>query len=84
MGNHTDELSKAPLVTTLLSARGNVSPEAKYFVSEWYRSEGIDKQYLYPTFARMEVTDIDVSDVPDQPGKKQGRIVYELDVQVGM
>ena len=85
MGNYDNELPKPKntLVATLRTARGSASPEAKLHVSRWYGSKGVEDQFMYAIVARLEATDLDVFDVPEQPGKKQARIIYELDVKKG-
>jgi hypothetical protein len=83
MQNHESELSQAPLVTTLRTAQGNASPEAKLYISKWYETKGVGKLYMYPILSNMEATEVDVSDIPEQPGKKKARVVFELDVREG-
>lgn len=83
MSDYASEFAQTTLGRTLRTARGSASPEAKQYVAKWYGGKGSSKQYIYPILSRMEATDIDVIDIADVPGKKQGRIVFELDVLEG-
>ncbi len=83
MFDHADEFAQTTLARTLRTARGSASQEAKEYVADWYGS-GSPRQYIYPILSRMEATDIDVLDIPEVPAKKQGRIIFEIDVEEGM
>ncbi|KAI0825809.1 HotDog domain-containing protein [Irpex lacteus] len=83
MFDHADEFAQTTLARTLRTARGSASQEAKEYVADWYGS-GSPRQYIYPILSRMEATDIDVLDILEVPGKKQGRIIFEIDVQEDM
>ncbi|KAI0092119.1 HotDog domain-containing protein [Irpex rosettiformis] len=84
MSDYASEFAKTTLGRSLRAARGNASPEAKEYVAKWYGGSGNSRQYIFPILSRMEATDVDVIDIPDIPGKKQGRIVFELSVEEDM
>ncbi|KAI0340838.1 hypothetical protein BDW22DRAFT_1430503 [Trametopsis cervina] len=84
MSSGSEVFSRSRLATSLREARGSASPEAKQAVGKWYGSRGTESQFIYPILSRMEATDVDVTELEDVPGKTQGRIVFEMDVQSDM
>ena len=84
MSDYASEFAKSILGQSLRTARGTASAEAKEYVAGWYGAKGNSRQYIYPILSRMEATDVDVIEISEVPGKKQGRIMFEVDVQEGV
>lgn len=68
---------------SMRNAKGNVSPEMRNKIAGWYRKGGEKNYFIHDILSRMEMTEMTIFDTPDEPTKKQGRVVFELDIELG-
>ena len=68
---------------TLPTTKSNISVENKDTIASWYIS-GVENQgFIKAQTRRLEVTEAHVFDTEGQPGRKEARLVCELDVTHG-
>ena len=74
-----DEVAK-----TIRGAKGNAPQEAKDLIAQWWVANAQGQGFGRSICQRLDVTDMQLFDNPEVPGKKEARMVFEIDVQKGM
>ena len=65
---------------TMRTAKGNVSQQTRDLVAGWWHEHTLGNGFGATILNQLEVTDMSVFDNAEIPGKKEGKIVYEVDV----
>lgn len=78
---HTSKLDK--VADTIRAAKGNVSQEHKDLIAHWWVSNSQGQGFGRSVCEKLEVTDMQVFDNPEVPGKKETRMLFEIEVQRG-
>ena len=82
-----DEAFKEKMVvvsSTIRAAKGNVPQELKDLVAQWWLQNAQGQGFGRPICEKLFVTEMQLFDNPEVPGKKEARVVFEIDVQEGM
>lgn len=78
---HTDNLDS--VAETIRSAKGNVSQEHKDLIAHWWVSNSQGQGFGRSVCASLVITEMHVFDNPEVRGKKEARMVFEIDVKKG-
>ena len=70
-------------VKTLPLAKSNISTDKRDLLATWYASKVKDQGFMREETRRLEATEVFLFDSPDQPGRKEAKLVCELDVTHG-
>ncbi|THG97003.1 hypothetical protein EW026_g4925 [Hermanssonia centrifuga] len=65
------------------SAKGNVPQSIKDSLAEWYSGAADLHRFAAPIARRLEATEMSVYDKTEEPGKKEAKMVFEIDVTEG-
>ncbi|PSR78328.1 hypothetical protein PHLCEN_2v7450 [Hermanssonia centrifuga] len=69
---------------TMRSAKGNVPQSIKDSLAEWYSGAADLHRFAAPIARRLEATEMSVYDKTEEPGKKEAKMVFEIDVTEDM
>lgn len=75
--------SETLLGPTMRSAKGNVPQSIKDSLAEWYSGAAELQRFAAPIARRLEATEMSVYDKTEEPGKKEAKMVFEIDVTEG-
>ena len=70
-------------IASLSNVKGNVPDEDKRQLARWYAGAVERQGFARDIAKRLEATEMSVYDKAEEPGKKEARLVFELDVQEG-
>ncbi|KAJ3550417.1 hypothetical protein NM688_g5083 [Phlebia brevispora] len=70
--------------STIRTAKGNVTQETKDALSRWYSGAIGSQGFAREVSARLEATELSVYDKPEESGKKEAKVVFEIDVKDDM
>lgn len=72
-----------PLADSMRSAKGNASPETRDMLAKWWASLSPTAGFAQPICDRLHATEMVMADHA-LPGKKDAKVVFEIDVREGM
>lgn len=75
--------SQRTVERTLRNAKGNVAQDMKDTLVKFYEHQEDKNHFIYDIMGMLEATEINIFSLPDEPNKKQVRIVFEMDVTLG-
>lgn len=75
--------SKTPLLVSIHTAKGNIPQDARDALAEWYAGATERQGFAKAIAKRLETTEMSVHDKSEEPGKKEARMVFEIDVKEG-
>ena len=70
-------------VNTIGSAKGNLTAEAKERVVAFYNGATEGASFCRPIAQRLEAVEANLYDKPEEPGKQEVKLVFEIDVTQG-
>ncbi|KAI0340836.1 Thioesterase/thiol ester dehydrase-isomerase [Trametopsis cervina] len=68
------------VTSTIWTAKSNVSAEVKAALARWTTKMSGVEYFGDAVFQKLETTEIEILESSDAPGKRQGRLVVEVDV----
>lgn len=75
--------SKTNVYESLRYARGNIAQEKKDELAGWYKQGDVKNYFMRDIVARLEATEMYLFDNPEEPSKRQVKVVFEIDVDLG-
>lgn len=72
-----------PLADSMRTAKGNASPETRDMLAKWWASLSPTAGFAQPICDRLHATEMVMADHA-LPGKKDAKVVFEIDVREGM
>ena len=72
-----------PFVTSLRSATGNVSQDSKDALAKAYGAMIQKRGFANAIASRLEATELDVLEKPEEKAKREAKVVFEIDVTDG-
>lgn len=76
--------TKSPFIVSIRTASGNIPEAVKDAVATAYVEAGKNHAFAVEIATRVEATELSIYDREDEPGKKEVRAVFELDVHQGV
>lgn len=70
-------------LTTLRDAKGNVPHETRVAIADLFRGAAQTRRFLGPITSRLETTEMNLFTKPEEPTKKEVKLVFEIDVTEG-
>ncbi|KIP10374.1 hypothetical protein PHLGIDRAFT_101272 [Phlebiopsis gigantea 11061_1 CR5-6] len=70
--------------STIRAAKGNVPQELKDLIAHWWLENAQGQGFGRPICEKLFVSEMQLFDNPEVPGKKEARVVFEIDVQEDM
>ena len=72
------------VANTIRGAKGNVSQEVKDLIAKWWVANAQGQGFGRSICERLVITDMQLFDNPEVPGKKEARMLFEIEVQKGV
>lgn len=69
--------------SSIRAAKGNVPQELKDLIAQWWTENAQGQGFGRSICEKLFVSEMQLFDNPEIPGKKEARIVFEIDVQKG-
>lgn len=71
------------LADTVLVARGNAPQAAKDAIAAWWKANSDGQGFARTTCSQIVATDMSLFENPEIPGKKEARMLFEVEVTKG-
>ena len=75
--------SESTMLATIRAAKGNIPQKDKDELAEWFSGATERQGFARSIAKRLEATEMNVYEKPEEPGKKEAKLVFELDVTEG-